>query len=661
MSKLFIDIFSLFCISIMIGLIVLIFINKPKKLNQSLLWFTFPTYIVAFSLFMLNSFYVGFDIPIHFAILKNFVSALSLFALRINEINVTALVNENLLYSIAITITYFLAACNILLDVSLIVFKNFHNSILLKKYSSKAHFIILGDIDEVFDFANKLNDKCVVIIENNEKNKEFVKQLKNSKVAYILSKDKNASLLKANINANNTIVISLETNEEENIKNSVIISNILPSYNKAYIRCNSLTNKDFYNVNQKNIIYFNHDLLIAQNFLNRYPLLQYLPNEYIDTSKAMLNDKYFDNIFIGYSNASNEILELLMLNYQYINRTFNVKIFDKNAKQIKENLKSKYYVNEKIKSLSKDEYYDQLPVSNNITFDDLDDDSLTFKETILDNLDRFTFFYVDYNNDSINIEKALSLQNYLMISNKKDYVIFVKVSDDSLFDIKALNAKNIYLYGEDEKIYAKQIIVDEILDDLAKSVNYFYHINYENDGKSKDEVWAETPLLSKNSSRSSANNIIVKLNLLGLSLSTDKEGISKEQYLNIYNDNLPLNRNLNVDIDYKFDNKRINLGILEHLRWNTFEILNNHMPMKKKDILNSETKKYVRKNTLMHLHANITSLKGLLDLENDIKNCDFLPNDVKDKESQILIKDFDTMDNLYEILSYSNYKIVKRN
>ena len=194
---------------------------------------------------------------------------------------------------------------------------------------------------------------------------------------------------------------------------------------------------------------------------------------------------------------------------------------------------------------------------------------------------------------------------------------------------------------------------------LAKNVNYYYSKMYGNASNelTVDELWDKLTLIDKNSNRSAAMNIISKLNLLGLTLSKDSnlKGISDDEYFKIYA-NSNLNRSLDMD-DYNFNNARINLGILEHYRWNNFQIFNNIHPMKKELIFKGD--KYNRRNKELKLHSNILSFKGLLDLEKYLANWDKLSQKDKTEYSQIFIKDFDLMDNLPSVIEKTGIKIVR--
>ncbi len=283
--------------------------------------------------------------------------------------------------------------------------------------------------------------------------------------------------------------------------------------------------------------------------------------------------------------------------------------------------------------------------------------SYNLKKEILKNIGSYNLYYIDYNDDKINFEKAIEFDDFLKNLQINNYKIYVRFSINNQFNLQELKNRNILIYGQNDFILSKRIIIDQSLDDLAKMVNYFYTKKYCNNDLDVDDLWSKLSLMDKNSNRSAAMNIITKLNLIGLTLiegSTDKK-ISNSEYYKIYANN-NLNRNLDMNC-YDYSNKRINLGILEHYRWNNFQILNGIHPMKKGLIF--ENNKYNRKKTDLKLHSNILSLKGILELENYLSDWDMITPEERKKESQILIKDFDLMDNLPAIIENSNLCIIK--
>lgn len=342
-------------------------------------------------------------------------------------------------------------------------------------------------------------------------------------------------------------------------------------------------------------------------------------------------------------------------------------IIDKNAKEIISKHDGTYYSNQIIKNMikngyDKNEYFELW----NIMFDMIpftyDRGSYKVKETILNNLGNYSLIYVDYGSDLINYEEALNLAIYLKHNLIKNIKIYVKINNIKNINIEKLNDFNISIYGENIEELQVKFIENETLDYMAIRVNYYYaKKNYKLTNLDTDlSLWNDCTLLSKNSNRNVATNIIAKLNLLGLTLSNNPsdKGITKEEFLNIYNPSLE--KGVNIDLStYKYDNPRINLAILEHYRWNTFQLFTNIFEMKKQEIFKNNI--YVRKDEKKNLHSNILSLKGLLDLEQAILNNEYLEQEVKEKESQIFIKDFETMDNIYEIIEGTTYKIVNKN
>ena len=90
-------------------------------------------------------------------------------------------------------------------------------------------------------------------------------------------------------------------------------------------------------------------------------------------------------------------------------------------------------------------------------------------------------------------------------------------------DVMAYAWQGSRSFEEEGKIDSFRVVAG--LYDLKKDPNNTLNI---------DEAWNECSYFNKASSRSSANSIIIKLNLLGLTLKETKEGLTKKEYLCYY-------------------------------------------------------------------------------------------------------------------------------
>lgn len=660
MSDLVLLIISIIAIVILFIVSILIIKKKVTKLSKTIIWFFIPVYIVGWVLYFC-AIYSEQEIPLIVKIFQTSFATLKCFALDLNIGVVSNLIKSNIVYAIALCFTWFLASLNTVYILLLALFFGFKDSIRAILIRKKPHYIIILDNFEQLEAINNLNMPSIIILNNSIELKNKARKYSCKKYCFIYNENKQIALESAGINTKGTIVLSLSTEPTTNLLYLNILNEMIPNYNQFFINYDTFDVSKYVNKN-KNIIVYSMEDLVARDFVTRYPLYQEIDSSMIDTNKAMLKNTDINHFFLGYNKYSEQLLYNIILNYQMINDKIKLYICDDDAKMFIDQFNGRYFVNKHIQDILKDDnqksqYFDIEPSRFEMIPIAYEKDSYELKINILNNMGSYNLYYIDYEDDKSNFEKAIELDNFLKNNQAGNYKIYVRFSSNNKFNITELKNRNISIYGDNESILSKRVIIDQSLDELAKMVNYFYSCRYNQNDKDIDSLWNGLSLIDKNSNRFAAMNIMSKLNLLGLTLTinSNEGAISNEEYFNIYSNGF-MGRELNMD-NYQYDNSRINLGILEHYRWNTFQILNGIHPMKKDQIF--KDKKYTRRDSERMLHSNILSLKGLLDLEKYLLNCDFLSLEERNSSSKILIKDFDLMDNLPDILSNTNYKIIR--
>ena len=663
MSSLSITIISSISIVILLCIAIVVIRKKVTKLGKTIVWFFIPVYFVSWLLYFCAIYSDDSGIPLFMKIIQTSVVALKSFALDLNISVVSNLVKSNVIYTIALCFAWFLASLNTIYILILALFAGFKDAFRAKIIKMKPHYIVIVDDLEQLSAIDNLNLPSIVILNNSIDLKNQARKYSCKKYCFIYNDAKKNALILAGIKTKGSIFLSLSKKEEVNLSYLNVLNELIPTYNQTFINYDSFDVKKYVN-NQKNIVIYNMEDLVARDFISRYPLYQQISKDMIDSSKAMLNDTNIKHFFLGFNKYSEQLLCNIVSNYQMINDRIKFYICDDSAIEMIDQFNGRYYVNKHIQDIKKDEneknkYFDLEDSRFDLIPIKYERDSYELKKELITQLGSYNLYYIDYENDKLNFEKALELDDLLKGFQIRNYKIYVKFSSDNQFNLKELNERNISIYGDNETILSKRIIIDQSLDDLAKMVNYFYATKY---GKADNDInglWDKLSLIDKNSNRSAAMNIITKLNLLGLTLSMDerKPSISEAEYYQIYAKN---DLSFNFDLsNYKYDNGRINLGILEHYRWNNFQILNGIHPMKKELITENNT--YHRKNSDLRLHSNILSLKGLLDLEKFLANWDALDKIDQENYSQIFSKDFYLMDNLPSLIKKSNLKIIKIN
>ena len=674
LTKLFsnesITLISVIAIILLAALSVFIFIKRPNKLGKTVLWFMIPVFVIGILLHYMGLDFCDGETPWHYKLLSSIISGFRMFGFYLSSSAVEDLVVDNNLYAVAITILYVVASMNSIYIFIIVIYSNFKNEIKALLFKNKEHYIILGNSKDSFNLANdisKIGGKIIVLLDKTKENKELITKYNDRNIAFLLSKNKKKLLKKAGILKAHCTIVSLESDEELNLQNAIAISELINNNSKAYISFDDISHNHYLSVcKNKNIKFFNKHKLISSLFVFENRLFKLMGIDKIDVK---LNTPKVDikHVFLGFNETSENILVDLILNYQLIDKDFNSLIYVGNAKEKEERFYSSYYAYKDIEQIILDEskketkeYLDLENIKMNLTFNDDDFETYSFRREILSKINDQVFIYIDYDNDRINFDRAIDLNEFLKSHFRRNYYIFVRLKEPNLFDLDKILPENIITYGEESHIISKRIIIDEKLDVLAKQINHYYDVQRVKSGKgellSADESWNNLTYLQKESNRCAATSLIIKLNLMGLDLGAKNidEAISEEEFLKIYKGSeISL---FGLD-SYDYNSPRTNLAILEHIRWNTFQIMNNTYPMKIDYIFYEN--KYNRVDKEHHLHSNITSFKGMLQLEQLIINAEFLENEVKKAESGIFVKDFEGMDNIFDIIKDSDFIICK--
>lgn len=662
MSDLVITIISSIAIATLFIIAFVIIKKKITKLGKTIVAFFLPVYCVSWVLYFCAVFTNDTGLPLYMKIMQVTIISLKSFALDLNINTILVLAKSNLVYSIALCCCWFLSCLNTLYLIILIFAAGFKEKIRVSHIKKNPHYIVILDNLNDLDSIDNLDMPSIVLLDNTIDLKNNSRKYSNKQITFVFNNDKKEALIKAGIKYKGVIILSLSKDKDVNLTFLNYANDILPEYNKTFINYDFLDVTAYFD-EKKNINIYNLEDLIARDFIQKYPLYEQINPKLIDYSKAMVKSNKINHFFLGYNKISRTLMTYIIHNYQMVNGDLNIYLCDEFASDCIDSFNGKHFVNKEVSDLidngySRDEYFELAKC--NFKFHSLPYkyESYDLKKQILNNIGDYPIFYIDYNDDRINFEAALELDSFLRYSRVINYKIYVRFEKDSKINITELNSKNISTYGESKSIISKRVIIDQSLDFLAKRVNYFYYLMNVKDNKTDiDSLWDNLSIIDKNSNRFAALNIPVKLNLMGLKLTKDSnKAISKDEYLGIYNNSKELVRDLNM-VNYDYSNPRINLGILEHYRWNTYQLMFNVRPMKKCDIFKDN--KYINKDKINKEHSNILSLEGLFDLENTIAECEFLSLEDRNSKSKIFIKDFDLMDNLFEILNDSKVYITK--
>jgi hypothetical protein len=504
--------------------------------------------------------------------------------------------------------------------------------------------------------------------------------------------------------------------------------------------------------------FFNPYEIRARKFLWENPITKLIPFHWIDTEKAKLKNNIngekkaykISNIFVGFGSTNKAIFKKSIINNQLLNIDYNALIICKDAKKHEKMFMNSaiglFDITENGKIIKRGAeikpnpdgsvYLDNPPEQNRIVFEEADALSVELYDSIIKEIggapagngkpailpSDYATVIIALGDNRFSVETALELRQKLyesdlltgMIDGKKypRVRIYVKINEETILaDKKILNSAakeitcKIETFGADEEILTKKYIIDEEMDTLAKNIANRYEGKIETVTAASE--WNTCTQFHRESSRSSAMSIRVKLNLLGLDLEQggepdincisafharyeintafdlrterkkmeniikharreeEKGGVIPDDILTlkIKDEIIDLAERNNNDFA---DTPRNNLGILEHQRWNTFHLANDWTKLPREKIRAGRTG---RQDGPGKQHACITTFHGLIKLREIQKNIE--KAEIKEKNEKQYIEaesllnadtirhDFNTMDFLLDLTGENFSKMRK--
>jgi len=365
--------------------------------------------------------------------------------------------------------------------------------------------------------------------------------------------------------------------EDENLNMEMSVR-LLKQFENAHIYIRTESKQFYSHIKQyKNaeIHIFNQSDLTAGLFVKKHPMLD-SPNIEIDHKKLLVKGE-FNMLLLGFGWQGQELLKKCVCDSQFVGSTFRATIIDKDF----ETNYGDYPI-----------LFDECIKHYNLQFKTETVGSKTFYEWIDAEIHNFNRIIIALGNDSINIDTAGKITKILHKHGKlnTEKIVFTRVQKLNSY------SDDFTTFGKLTDIYTKEIIVNEVEDEIAKMVNYVYcrydvplfeeftetdkeniKIRWKWKNKEKGE---KTTLFGKDSSRAVARNI---------------ENIMKITSKNISNLN-------DFELDIIAEN--------EHLRWNAFHFVNGIRKWKLNEI-NTHNAKLTDKNENLLKHGCIVPFSEL--------------------------------------------------
>ncbi len=337
----------------------------------------------------------------------------------------------------------------------------------------------------------------------------------------------------------------------------------------------------------------------------------------------------------------------------------------------------------------------------------------TIHDTVLNSAVNANFIVIAFGSDLENVDMAQKLSRKCSEWGFSNMHIFVKVRDadpakllkgipncyvignenDSLYNIDKIVADEFFvmarmrdeIYGieNDLKNEAEKKVLGSYTDEYAVKVDNPDYLAAQAE-KNGIKWYLKKCQIERDSSIYASLSLRSKLNLMGLDYMDDvpelqgvptPTGLTAAEYIDIYaGSDLPDYEYYNVSykgkpiiyytIDFA-DSRRRNMAIHEHLRWNSYMISQGVIPATIDQILHEKDPKGNHtngKNYNLRHHGNITTFDGLVAFRQLIANRDGKTAEERaqlEVQKDVIMYDYQLLDDAYYILARKNYKIVK--
>ncbi len=616
--------------------------------------------------------------------------SVELIVLRYDIAPIQNVMEENILYSIAIYICFTLVCLNAII----FIFSLFHQYLwqcfkeLKFRNSDTSKVILFGNNSHNRSIYLSDNNRCKIVVDkityedaqnlymkdilyrNQEPSHQCVLDIINrsikSKAEHIViinTEDdaKNIDISRSFINA------ILQFNDENRLKCFRTLRIFVfgdPKYETIY--------EDIESNSSGCISYINKYKKVAIDIIEKHPFSLYMSEHHVDYSTSLIKDNIeINTMLIGFGKTNQQFFLTSVANNQFATQTesgiglksVNYHLFDQNAVAQNKKLNHNYnrYESE-FANININDYLQLPELPARTYFHKLDINDSTFYKDIYSVVsstnNSVNFVVIAFGNDLENIDMAKKLSCKFQEWSITNFNIFVKVRNHNN-DVKFNEDEHCYIVAnEDESVYNIERILADNISKMAQLRDIAYEIEYElvqNNTPPSHERIAEIKeaayrnwhmrktQLDRESCVYCCLSLRTRLNLIGLdycSIEDSRKAISEQDYLRIYAlDDMPdfSYYNMNADgkriihypLDYK-ESLRRNLAIQEHLRWNSFMISKGIVPASRDQILteiNSSGKHTNGKNVNLRRHGCLTTFEGLLEYRKIIANRDLLPNE----------------------------------
>ncbi len=448
--------------------------------------------------------------------------------------------------------------------------------------------------------------------------------------------------------------------------------------------------------------FINRHQLISVDFIDRYPMTQFMTEREIDCSTATIRDEIDLNVFmIGFGKLNESLFLASVSNNQFLTERDGKLL----PKPVKYHIYDRYYPQGKFTETTEvhsndlhhgylrykeflnyykgreSEFLPLLPMPAEVIKYPLEVTHPEFYSSMRPTLMKektYNYVIISYGTDMENIELAEKLQQKLQEWEVHSPVkIFVKIRDAKAAKALGGDFENIIFFGSDNDcVYNAEIVLREKIERMAR----LRHLLYTAEDEVKRSSRSDSVILDNEAIQEKARNkwysfkeyqresniyaclsARMKLQLCGYDYAREGDDCT-EEFLRQYEENdkrAPSDLEVAEKQVWKYSNAeqlrhslRRNLAVQEHQRWCANLIANGFIPCSKKEIQTLDKKGVLKKRK----HGNLTTMEGLIEFRKIVAEV----SGKTEEETDVIRYDYQLMDDIDWLLNECGYKIIKK-